>query len=229
MSSAKHLVAPSEQDPAGPEAKLKVLIADDHPLLLAGLRRVLETQDDLEIVGQARTGPEVLALIERRLPRIVLMDLRMPGTDGFSLIARLRERWPEIKLVILSASDDRASVNGALGAGAHAFIVKSTAPLDVASVLRQVSCGAVYHAPSVALAPAPSELADDDSDQPALTEREQQILAAVAHGRTTAVISRELWVSEHTVKFHLTNIYRKLGVANRSAAVRYAFEHDLVA
>jgi DNA-binding NarL/FixJ family response regulator len=229
MSSAKHLVVASEEDPSHPDAKLKVLIADDHPLLLAGLRRVLEGEDDIEIVGQARTGPEVLALIERRRPGVVLMDLRMPGTDGFSLIARLREHWPEIKLVILSASDDRVSVNGALSAGASAFIVKSTAPPDIASVLRQVSCGAVYHAPSVSLAPSPSESEIHESELPVLTEREQQILAAVAHGRTTAVISRELWVSEHTVKFHLTNIYRKLGVSNRSAAVRYAFEHGLVA
>ncbi len=209
-------------------ARVKVLIADDHPLLLAGLRRVLEGQPDFELVGQARAADEVLALIERRAPSLVLMDLRMPGVDGFDLIARLRDRWPQIKLVILSASDDRASVAGALNAGASAFIVKSTAPLDVASVLRQVSRGVVFHAPAVTLSTSSAQPADEDAG-PVLTEREQEILAAVAHGSTTAVISRELWVSEHTVKFHLTNIYRKLGVANRSAAVRYALEHGLVA
>jgi DNA-binding NarL/FixJ family response regulator len=116
----------------------------------------------------------------------------------------------------------------ALGAGASAFIIKSTAPLDVASVLRQVSSGAVYHAPTVTLAPAGIDVGGEPAEEePSLTNREQQILAAVAHGSTTAEISRELWVSEHTVKFHLTNIYRKLGVANRSGAVRYAFEHGL--
>ncbi len=132
----------------GTDAALKVLIADDHPLLLAGLRRTLETESDIEIVGQARSVPELLGLIERRQPRLVLTDLRMPGGDGFELIARVRDSWPEIKLVVLSASDDQASVDGALRAGASAFIVKSTASLDVASVLRQVSCGAVFHAPA---------------------------------------------------------------------------------
>jgi DNA-binding NarL/FixJ family response regulator len=230
MSAAEHQLAePSELEQADDEAKLKVLIADDHPLLLAGLRRVLETQADIEIVGQARSAPEVLALIERRRPSIVLMDLRMPGVNGFDLISQLREQWPQLKLIILSASDDRASVVGALNAGASAFIVKSTAPLDVASVLRQVSNGAVYHAPAVTISAAGAESRPDADEAPTLTEREQQILAAVAHGSTTAVISRDLWVSEHTVKFHLTNIYRKLGVANRSAAVRYALEHGIVA
>ncbi len=210
-------------------AKLRVLIADDHPLMLAGLRRVLETQDDIEVVGQARSAAEVVALVERRRPSLVLMDLRMPGTDGFGLITRLRAEWPEIKLVILSASDDRPSVSGALSAGASAFVVKNTSALDVASVLRQVSCGAVYHAPAPSGASGAGGGDPDAPEGPVLTEREQQILAAVAHGSTTAVISRELWVSEHTVKFHLTNIYRKLGVANRSGAVRYAMDHGLVA
>jgi DNA-binding NarL/FixJ family response regulator len=216
-------------DPAEDESAtaLKVLIADDHPLLLAGLRRILESEDDIEIVGQARSVPELLALIERREPTLVLTDLRMPGGDGFELIARVHESWPEIKLVVLSASDDQASVDGALQAGASAFIVKSAASLDVASVLRQVSCGVVYHAPTTTSAAGPSDAADAE-EEPALTDRETQILAAVARGSTTAAISRDLWVSEHTVKFHLTNIYRKLGVGNRSGAVRYAFEHGLV-
>jgi DNA-binding NarL/FixJ family response regulator len=219
-------------EPARPASEpLKVLIADDHPLLLHGVRRVLESQSDIEVVGQAQNGPELVALIERRNPGLVLMDLRMPGADGFDLIVKLRTDWPDVKLVVLSASDDRASVNGALAAGASAFVVKSTAATDIASVLRQVSGGAIFHAPSVAL--AGMSMGDNRGSQepaePVLTEREQEILAAVANGRTTAVISRELWVSEHTVKFHLTNIYRKLGVANRSGAVRYAFEHGLVA
>ena len=230
MNTAEHQLDAVDEVPASDgSANLRVLIADDHPLLLAGLRRVLESQDDIEVVGQARSGPEVVALVERRRPGIVLMDLRMPGSEGFGLIAQLRERWPDVKLVILSASDDKASVDGALHAGARAFIVKSTAPTDVAAVLRQVSSGAIYHAPTANAQPGSGEQRSAAPEGPALTDREQQILAAVAHGSTTAVISRELWVSEHTVKFHLTNIYRKLGVPNRSAAVRYALEHGLVA
>ena len=227
MNAGKLQVAESAAyEGDGTDAALKVLIADDHPLLLAGLRRTLESESDIEIVGQARSVPELLGLIERRQPRLVLTDLRMPGGDGFELIARVRDSWPEIKLVVLSASDDQASVDGALRAGASAFIVKSTASLDVASVLRQVSSGVVFHAPARTPASAQSQ-AEEVEDEPILTQREQQILAAVAQGSTTAEISRDLWVSEHTVKFHLTNIYRKLGVVNRSGAVRYAFERGL--
>ena len=194
MSTARQLAEPIDFESSHDE--LKVLIADDHPLLLAGLRRVLEGEADIEVVGQAQSAPELLALIDRRRPELVLTDLRMPGVEGFDLICRVREAWPEIKIVVLSASDDRASVDGALHAGASAFIVKSTAPLDVASVLRQVNSGAVYHAPSAAPGPgANNGHGGQAEEEPALTNREQQILAAVAHGSTTAEISRELWVS----------------------------------
>jgi DNA-binding NarL/FixJ family response regulator len=207
-----------------------VLLADDHPLLLLGIRRTLELQEDIEIVGQAASGQEVIALIERRAPDLVLMDLCMPGVRGPEFIADMKARWPALTVVVLSACDDRPSVDGALLAGASAYIVKSAAPVDVASVLRQTSSGVVYHASA-----APRIVGSVGAEEPAaeagpiLTEREQTILAAVAQGLTTKRISSDLWVSEHTVKFHLTNIYRKLGVPNRSAAVRYALEHGIAA
>lgn len=206
---------------------LRVLIADDHPLVLIGVRRSLEGNDDIEIAGEAHTGNELLALTERRGPDVVLMDLRMPDVEGESCIAQIAERWPAVKIVVLSASDDPASVNGALAAGAHTYVVKSVNALDIASVLRQIRCGAVFHAPAGGTHPSAGE--EHHSGAEALTERETAILAAVARGLTTKAISRELWVSEHTVKFHLTNIYRKLGVANRSAAVRFALENHIAA
>ncbi len=202
-----------------------VLIADDHPLLIAGIRRVLERSENIEIVGEAHSGPEVLALIERRRPQLVLLDLRMPGVEGSSCIERIREQWPEVKTVVLSACTDQASIDAALKAGASAYIVKSVSQSDIASVIRQAANGAVIH-------PAPSARGSDASDTSqgaALTDRERSILEAVATGLTTAAISKNLWVSEHTVKFHLTNIYRKLGVPTRAGAVRYALEHQLVA
>jgi DNA-binding NarL/FixJ family response regulator len=207
-------------------APLKVLIADDHPLMIAGVRRVLERSEEIEVVGEARSADEAMSLIERRRPQLVLLDLRMPGTTGFECIERVRTEWPEVKIVVLSADEDRASIDGALRAGASAYVVKSVTPADIASVLRQTACGDVFHA--VARGPHQAERSQEP-EAPLLTERERTILDAVATGKTTAAISRELWVSEHTVKFHLTNIYRKLGVANRASAVRYAHEHGLVA
>jgi DNA-binding NarL/FixJ family response regulator len=208
------------------DAKLKVLIADDHPLMLQGIRKALEASDDIDVVGEARSGEEVLALVERRNPDLVLLDLHMPGLGGLECVAELKRCRPEIKTVVISASDDRASIDSALLAGASAYILKSVSPMDIPSVLRQASAGAVYHVPS---SPLPSNGDPVGASGPELTPRETTILMAVAGGLTTKAISHDLWLSEHTVKFHLTNIYRKLGVSNRSAAVRYAFENDLAA
>jgi DNA-binding NarL/FixJ family response regulator len=150
----------------------------------------------------------------------------MPEPDGIECVRMIRERWPQTRTVVLSACDDRESIDHALLAGANAYVLKSVGSSDIAAVVRQVSAGgAVFHAPSQ---PAETNGANGASDTQLLTERENAILAAVAGGKTSKAISSELWVSEHTVKFHLTNIYRKLGVSNRSGAIRYAYEHGLV-
>jgi DNA-binding NarL/FixJ family response regulator len=209
-------------------APLKVLIADDHPLMIAGIRRVLERSENIEVVGEARTGAEVMSLIERRAPQLVLMDLRMPGVCGSDQIELIRDRWPEVKVVVLSACDDAISINSALSAGASAYIVKSVNPADIATVLRQAATGTVFHVSSAG-GDRGEAAGRTEPTRALLTDRERVILEAVAGGLTTAAISKDLWVSEHTVKFHLTNIYRKLGVVNRAGAVRYALENDLVA
>jgi len=213
----------SEPDIAPPD-QLKVLIADDHPLIIAGIRRTIEHHQDIHLVGEAHSGPELTQLIERRDPDIVLMDLRMPGVAGVGMIELIHQRWPEIKTIVLSACDDRPTIDAALRAGASSYVLKSAHTIDIVSVLRQTAGGAVFHAPAVA--PTRSG-APGGSAASSLTSRERSVLSAVASGMTTAAISRELWISQHTIKFHLTNIYRKLGVANRAAAVRYALEYGI--
>lgn len=205
-------------------APLKVLIADDHPLMLAGIRRVLGRSDDIEVVGEARSGTEVMRLIESRRPQLALLDLRMPGLSGAEAIEQIRSTWPNVRVVVLSASEDRASIDSALKAGASAYVIKSVHPDDIASVLRQVVAGTTFYT-----VPRSAGSSDGHDSLPALTDRERAILEAVAAGRTTAEISKELWISEHTIKFHLTNVYRKLGVSNRTAAVRRALEDGLIA
>jgi DNA-binding NarL/FixJ family response regulator len=202
-----------------------VLLADDHPLMLAAIRRALERSEDIEVIGEARSGPELLQLVPRRRPELVLMDLMMPGVSGSECIEHIRRAWPEVKVVVLSACEQRPAIDAALDAGASAYVVKSVNPTDVAGVLRQAASGSVFHSTG---RPRGGAEPSSESEGPQLTERERTILKAVAAGLTTAAISTELWVSEHTVKFHLTNIYRKLGVANRAAAVRYALEHGMV-
>jgi DNA-binding NarL/FixJ family response regulator len=209
------------------DQRIKVLIADDHPLIIAGIRRGLEQNDDIEIVGEACSGEQLMQLIERRRPTLVLLDMRMPGLSGVECIERMREAWPDVKIVVLSACDDRGSIDAALNAGASAYVVKSVRPIDIASVLRQAAMGGVFHAVS-----GPRAVPADEPPTPhgaLLTAREKEILDAIAAGQPTALISRKLWLSEHTVKFHLTNIYRKLGVTNRAGAIRYAFENRLAA
>jgi DNA-binding NarL/FixJ family response regulator len=204
-------------------APLKVLIADDHPLIAEGIRRGLERSDDIEVVGEAHSGAATMALVERRRPDVVLLDLVMPDVEGTEHIEQIRTDWPEVKVVVLSASEDRASVDAAVNAGANAFVIKSVGVSDLAAILRQVAAG-------VFLAPArSSSSASDESERPELTERESAILQAIAEGKTTTQISQELYISDHTVKFHLTNVYRKLGVSNRAAAVRWAVQQGMAA
>jgi DNA-binding NarL/FixJ family response regulator len=204
------------------DASLRVLIADDHPLVRQGVRRTLESCTDIRVVGEARTGTELLAMIERRRPHMVLLDLRMPELDGFECLAAIARSWPEIRTVVVSACEERTCIDAALAAGARAYLVKSANAADIADTLRRVWAG---HDQPAALAPLTAHV--QGSERCALTPRETAILQAVAGGLTTRAISRQLWLSEHTVKFHLTNIYRKLGVSNRSGAVRYAVENEL--
>jgi DNA-binding NarL/FixJ family response regulator len=181
--------------------------------------------EDIEVAGEAHSGDELLALVERRNPDVVLLDLHMPGRHGIECVAEIKQGWPEVKTVVISASDDRHSIDSALVAGASSYILKTVNAVDIPSVLRQAAAGAVYHVPSIA--PQAHADAQPEAAGPELTPRETTILRAIAAGMTTKAISQDLWLSEHTVKFHLTNIYRKLGVANRSAAVRYAYENGL--
>lgn len=206
---------------------LKVCIADDHVLILNAVRAALTQAEDIEVVGAAHSGEEALALVESHLPDVVLLDHRMPGVNGLSCLRSIKQRWPEVKVVMLSASEDPKQIAEALAAGASAYIGKRINPDDLASAVRQVVAGVVYqraadHGGEEAASGAPATPVDE------LTKRELTMLEAVARGLSTKAISRELWISEKTVKFHLTNIYRKLGVHNRTAAMRYAFQHGLV-
>jgi DNA-binding NarL/FixJ family response regulator len=205
---------------------LKVCIADDHLLILNAVRAALTKAGDIEVVGAAHSGREVLSLIEQHVPDLVLLDHRMPDVDGMSCLRTIKERWPQVQVVMLSASEDPKQIAEALDAGASAYIGKRINPEDLASALRQVVAGVVYQRS----ADAAEEVASADAPSPGdeLTKSERTMLDAVARGLSTKAISRELWISEKTVKFHLTNIYRKLGVHNRTGAMRYAFEHGLV-
>ena len=203
-------------------AKIRIVVADDHRLVLEGIRRVLEATPDFEIVGEAHTGRELIPLVARTRPDLVLTDLRMPGVDGLTALQEIRVRSPNVKLVVLSMISEQEQIQTALARGASAYIVKSVNPIDLPSALRQVVEGSVYLTLGL---PANGQHAGRSAG---LTERETTILNAVARGLSNQAIAKELWVAPQTVKFHLANIYRKLGVSNRTEATRFAYREGLV-
>jgi DNA-binding NarL/FixJ family response regulator len=202
--------------------RLKVLIADDHRLMLHAIRLALADNDDIEIVAEADSGTKVLPLVGQTDPDIVLLDVRMPGIDGLSVLERLRERYPKVRVAMLSAVDDPTVVKAALSRGASAFIVKHIDPRDLAAAVRQAIEGAVFQPLGLL------ENGNGNGNENDLSKRELTILQALQSGLSNKQIAKELFLAEQTVKFHLTNIYRKLGVNNRTEAVRYAYEHGLV-
>lgn len=191
--------------------------------MLDSVKRALELAADFEVTGATQHGDELAALVDEHRPDLVLLDLRLGGADGISCLRAIRGRHPKIKIIMLSASEDPARIGEALDAGASAYICKRISPDDLASALRQIVTGVIYRAVREPDA-AEAAVAAPDS----LTQRELVLLDAIARGLSTKMISRELWITERTVKFHLTNIYRKLGVHNRTGAMRYAYEHGLL-
>jgi DNA-binding NarL/FixJ family response regulator len=202
---------------------VRVLIADDHRLMVEGTKQALERAGGFEVVGEAVNGVQVLPLVRRLKPELVLLDLRMPQMDGLTCLAKIKKEFPDTRVAILSVSQDPELIQTALKRGASAYIVKSIDPDDLAAALRQALDGNVFTTAGVT--EDPGERAAKDAG---LTERELVIVRAVARGLSNEAIAKELWVAEQTVKFHLTNIYRKLGVSNRTEAARYAFEQGLV-
>jgi DNA-binding NarL/FixJ family response regulator len=199
------------------------LIADDHRLMVEGTKQALERAGGFDVVAEAVSGSQVLPLVRRLKPDLVLLDLRMPQMDGLTCLTKIRKEFPDMKVAMLSVSQDPELIQTALKRGANAYIVKSIDPDDLAGALRQALEGNVFT--TAGITEDPGERAAKDAG---LTDRELGIIRAVARGLSNEAISKELWVAEQTVKFHLTNIYRKLGVTNRTEAARYAFEQGLV-
>ena len=202
---------------------MKVLIADDHPLTREGVKLALANARDIEIVGEAANGAEVLPLIARTDPDLVLLDIRMPLMDGLTCLELIRRRYPNVRVVIFSQLSEAEVIQTALKRGAVGFIVKSIDVEGLGSAIRQAYEGTVFH--TLGAAEIDSEA---NARAAGLTKREIVILKAVARGLPNQEIAKELWVTEQTVKFHLTNVYRKINAKNRTEAARCAYQLGLV-
>lgn len=200
---------------------IRVLVADDHPVLRQGMVALLSTHDDMAVVGEAADGAEALALAGRLLPDVVLMDLRMPNVDGASATADIVRRHPSVRVLVVTTYDTDADILRAVEAGAIGYVLKDTPVADLVAAVRAAARGETVLAPRV----AGRLLQRVRSPQPeSLTPRELEVLGCVARGLSNAEVGRELHIGEATVKTHLLRAFAKLGVDDRTAAVTVAIE-----
>lgn len=204
---------------------VRVVLVDDHPVVRDGLRGMIEHSEDVVVVGEAADGVAALGVVERERPDVLLLDLRMPGGDGIEAIRALRARdATRPRILVLTTYDTDHDIRTALAAGADGYLLKDTRRDDLLRAVRDLAAGR----PVLTLR-ALHALAAPASEPPtALTGRELEVLRLVAEGGTNAAIARRLLVSQATVKTHLVHVYDKLGVCDRAAAVRVAYERGLL-
>jgi NarL family two-component system response regulator YdfI len=209
---------------------IKILIADDHLIIRQGLRLILETESDFELIGEASDGNEAVSLCKKLKPNVVLMDLRMPNMDGLTAIEKLRVDQPNIAVVILTTfNEDNLMLRG-LQAGAHGYLLKDTDRSTLFDTIRAAARGETLLKPEImARVLAQKNVTKPESHEPVnLTDRELEVLAAVARGERSKEIAVQLGISERTVKAHLASIYNKLGVDSRAAAIAVAAQRGLL-
>ncbi|MET9870258.1 response regulator transcription factor [Streptomyces sp. NPDC006386] len=204
---------------------IRVLLADDHPVVRDGLAAMLATQPDLTVVGEAANGAEALHRTASLAPDVVLMDLQMPGMDGIAATAAIRAAHPEVRVLILTTYDTDADITAAVDAGAVGYLLKDTGRHELCEAVRTAARGGAALSPTVAA----KVLAHMRGDRVAgLSGRELEVLSAVARGQSNKQIARALRLSEATVKTHLLHIYTKLDVGDRTAAVTAALGRGII-
>lgn len=203
---------------------IRILVADDHPIVRGGIVALLQSADDIEVVGEASTGLEAVDLALREKPDLVLMDLRMPGIDGDEATARVLAAQPGIRVVVLTTYETDASILTAIEAGASGYLLKAAPQEEILAGIRSVARG------EVALAPSIAAMLVNRVKRPAITlsARETEVLALVAQGHSNPTIAKQLFLSEATVKTHLLHAFEKLEVSDRTRAVTKAMELGLL-
>ncbi len=207
---------------------IKVLLVDDHQVVRRGLRTFLEVQDDIEVVGEAADGAEGVALAGELEPDVILMDVKMPGTDGVEALRRLRDLDHRARVLVVTSFTEQRTVIPALRAGAAGYVYKDIDPDALAGAIRSVHAGHVLLQPEVAGALLSQEEGGSGAGRAgSLTEREREVLGLIADGRANREIARALVLSEKTVKTHVSNILMKLDLADRTQAALWAVRHGL--
>jgi DNA-binding NarL/FixJ family response regulator len=202
-----------------------VVVVDDHRLVRAGLRTIIDASPDLEVVGEAGDGAQAVTVVGETAPDVVLMDLSMPGVDGIEAIRRLRAAGLQSPVVVLTSFAEAERVRSALEAGAVGYLLKDSEPRDVLEAVRAAAAGHAPLDPRVTRALLPA--ADRGTSDLSLSGREREVLAHVAQGLANKQIARALGISERTVKVHLGNVFRRIGVSDRTSAALWARDHGI--
>lgn len=211
------------------DTRIRVLLVDDHQVVRRGLRTFLEVQEDIEVVGEAADGEEGIARAEELRPDVILMDVKMPVTDGIEALRRLREAANPARVLIVTSFTEQRTVVPALRAGAAGYVYKDIDPEALAAAIRSVHAGHVLLQPEVAQALLAQEGQGAASSRPgSLTDREREVLCLIADGRSNREIARALVLSEKTVKTHVSNILMKLDLSDRTQAALWAVRHGIV-
>ena len=210
---------------------VRVLLADDHTLVRAGLRKLLESIPGFAVVGEAGDGLALLALVEQLQPQLVLMDIAMPGLNGIEATARLLKSWPGIRVLILSMHQNEEYVRQALRHGAMAYLLKDAAPLELELALAAVLRGETYLSPAVSkdvVHDYVQRLRGDDQPGESLSPRQREVLQLIAEGQSTKEIARRLELSVKTVDTHRSQLMKQLDIHEVAGLVRYAMRAGLV-
>jgi DNA-binding NarL/FixJ family response regulator len=210
---------------------IRIVLADDHPVYRDGLRALIDRSPDLELVGEAATGSEAVAIVADSQPGVVLMDIRMPGMSGIEATRQILETQPETRILVLTMSEDDDSLFAAMRAGARGYLPKDANSEDLVRAIRAVAVGDVIFGESIATRLQSFFRGDRGraaSDPfPELTDREDEVLELIARGQSNAEIARRLQISDKTVRNHVANVFNKLHVADRSQAIVRAREAGL--
>lgn len=208
-------------------SRIRIVVADDHPIVRSGIVALLGRADDLEVVAEAADGVAAVAAAEEHRPDLVLMDLRMPILSGVEATARIAQRLPGVRVLVLTTYETDDDILGAIEAGAGGYLLKAAPEQEILAGIRSVVAGQTVLAPTIA-ATLVGHMQGGSSARPQLSTRELEVLALVAAGNSNRAIAAALFISESTVKTHLLHVFEKLGVADRTRAVTRAQELRLL-
>jgi len=213
-----------------PQKRIRILLADDHTVLRAGLRALLAGQCDLEVIGEASDGAEAIRLAQTLHPDVVVMDIGMPGVNGIDATARIKREQPGVKVLILSMHDDQGYLRQVLRAGASGYVLKRAADTELLAAIRAAARGEVFLDPAMAKALVEEVVQPSRSSaaEPVLSDREREVLRLLAYGHTNQQVADRLCIGVKSVETYKARLMEKLGLKGRAELVRYALQHGIL-